>query len=128
MRLLLDTHVVLWSITNPEKLSTRVKNLISDESNLCFVSIAALWEIAIKSSIGRLELKTGLDHVFQTIVKTGFEILPIDGSHIINVAQLPFHHRDPFDRIFIAQAAVEDMVLVSKDEHFDKYPIKVIWE
>lgn len=103
MNILLDTHTVIWAITDNDRLADEPRKLIEDTSNNCIVSIASLWEMGIKFSIGKLKLKNNLQHTFQIIEKTGFIILPIDPKHIAVNAQLKFHHRDPFDRIIIAQ-------------------------
>lgn len=127
MNLLLDTHAVIWAINGSEKLPDKLKQLLEDSENICFVSIASLWEIAIKYSLGRLEFRTDLKSVFE-IIEEDFEILPINSEHILYLASLTFHHRDPFDRIIISQAKEEELSLISKDMWFNNYDIDVIWE
>ncbi|MCF8235198.1 MAG: type II toxin-antitoxin system VapC family toxin [Bacteroidales bacterium] len=127
MNLLIDTHAIIWFISVSENLPIQVRKLIEPPSNNCFVSIASYWEIGIKSSIGRLTLKTDLRTVFQTIDQSGFELLPITTEHVLQNADLDFHHADPFDRIIIAQAIVENLTVVTKDSEFNKYGIKCIW-
>jgi PIN domain nuclease of toxin-antitoxin system len=100
---------------------------IEEENATNFVSIASLWEMAIKISLGKLELKMPFDHIEQQIAANGFEILPITLQDILTVSTLPFHHRDPFDRIIIAQSLNNDMIVISKDKFFDQYQAKVRW-
>lgn len=128
MELLIDTHTAIWFITEDTKLPAKTKRIIEDASNRCFVSIASFWEIAIKNSLGRLNLHCDLDKIFQIIEETGFEILPITTNQILTSANLKFHHYDPFDRIIIAQAIFENMTIVSKDELFCKYDVHLLWE
>ena len=104
MKLLLDTHVFLWFIMGSALLSADTRALIEDEKNRKFISVASLWEIAIKSSIGKLSLSAPFDQLIaQQLSLNGFELLPIEVSHLAAVTTLPFHHRDPFDRLLIAQ-------------------------
>ncbi|MGI8544149.1 MAG: type II toxin-antitoxin system VapC family toxin [Aridibacter sp.] len=128
MKLLLDTHTLLWFIAGDSNLSAAARSLIEDAGNEKFVSAASLWEIAIKISIGKMSLTTTFDALFpHQFDINGFEILPIEIKHISQVISLPFHHRDPFDRIIIAQAIEENMTLVSIDAVFDNYPITRLW-
>ena len=109
MDLLIDTHAVIWFITEDKKLPLKTKQIIENIENNCFVSIATYWEIAIKHSLGRLDLNSGLERIFQIIEETGFEILPITINQILKNAKLEYHHHDPFDRIIIAQAIYENL-------------------
>ena len=95
MDLLIDTHAVIWFITDNNRLPTKTKHLIENKRNNCFISMATFWEIAIKYSIGRLDLNSDLDNIFKIIEDTGFEILPITTIHILENANLKFHHQDP---------------------------------
>ncbi|MCF0053750.1 type II toxin-antitoxin system VapC family toxin [Dyadobacter sp. LJ53] len=113
MNLLLDTHAVIWFITDDLRLPRGTRTLLEDSANNCFVSIATLWEIAIKNSLGRLELNAKLKEIFSIIDNTGFELLPITASHILANASLPHHHHDPFDRIIIAQS-IEEIYMLSR--------------
>jgi len=106
----------------------KTQQIIEDAANNCFVSIATLWEIAIKNSLGRLDLHADLDRIFQIIDETGFELLPITVNHILTNSNLKFHHQDPFDRIIIAQAIHENLIIITKDEKFDKYNAPLIWK
>lgn len=124
MKLLLDTHVFLWFIMGSPNLSVEARTLIEDENNRKFISVASLWEIAIKSSIGKLTLSAPFDQLIpQQLSLNGFELLPIELAHLAAVATLPFHHRDPFDRLLVAQAMVEKMPIVSIDSAFEAYNV-----
>jgi PIN domain nuclease of toxin-antitoxin system len=124
MKLLLDTHIFLWFIMGSSNLSVHSRDLIEDVANQKFLSVASLWEIAIKSSLGKLILSAPFDTLIpQQLSLNGFELLNIEINHTAVVATLPFHHRDPFDRLLIAQAMVEKMPLVSVDAAFDAYPV-----
>jgi PIN domain nuclease of toxin-antitoxin system len=127
MNLLLDTHAVIWYITDDFRLPNRTRALLEDTGNDCYISIATLWEIAIKSSLGRLELNTELKEIFTIIDKTGFELLPITASHILANADLPHYHHDPFDRIIIAQSIEENLTVITKDEKFGSYEASIAW-
>ncbi len=126
MDLLIDTHALIWFVTDNNKLPIKTKQIIEDKGNNCYVSLATYWEIAIKHSLGRLDLNSDLETIFQIIEDTGFELLPITTKHILKNANLEFHHQDPFDRIIIAQALIENLKIVSKDNQFDKYKIQLI--
>lgn len=122
MKLLLDTHVFLWFIMGSSNLTPQARALIEDDKNRKFISVASLWEIAIKSSIGKLSLSAPFDQLIpQQLSLNGFELLPIEIAHLATVTTLPFHHRDPFDRLLIAQAVSEKMPVVSSDAAFDAY-------
>ena len=128
MRLLLDTHTFLWFIMGSPNLSAAARSLIEDAANEKFVSVASLWEIAIKLSIGKLTLSAPFDVLIsQQLSLNGFELLNIDIEHAAMVATLPFHHRDPFDRLLIAQAVVEKMSVIGIDAVFDAYHITRLW-
>ncbi|MGB7375889.1 MAG: type II toxin-antitoxin system VapC family toxin [Rivularia sp. (in: cyanobacteria)] len=128
MKLLLDTHTFLWFIGGNLNLSSTAKNAIENTNNQRFISIATLWEISIKVSIGKLKL--GLEFtklVEQEVYGNAIEILEILPEHLDELVNLPFHHKDPFDRLIIAQSLVEDATLISKDAVFQSYPIKLLW-
>ncbi len=128
MRLLLDTHVLIWLVEGSEKLSQVAKQAIEDENNDIYLSIASLWEITIKISLGKLQLGLSLDRVIETyILPNGIEILPIQLNHLLILRDLPFHHRDPFDRVLISQSQSEDLVLVSGDRLFGDYLVQILW-
>jgi len=122
MKLLLDTHIFLWFIMGSPNLTSQARALIEDDKNRKFISVVSLWEIAIKSSIGKLNLSAPFDQLIpQQLSLNGFELLPIEIAHLATVTTLPFHHRDPFDRLLIAQAVTEKMPFVSSDSAFDAY-------
>ncbi len=124
---LLDTHTLIWFIGGNKELSQVARQSIEAIDATNFVSIASLWEIAIKISLGKLELKTPFNQINRQILENGFEILPITFDDTLTVSALPFHHRDPFDRIIIVQAITNGLTIISKDEHFSSYDAKVIW-
>jgi PIN domain nuclease of toxin-antitoxin system len=127
MKLLLDTHTFLWFINDSPQLSADAKNLLESEVDL-LLSVASLWEIAIKTSLGKLTLPDTYDKFIpQQLTLNEIEILPISVAHLALVATLPFHHRDPFDRLLIAQAIVEQISIVSIDIVFDSYTVNRIW-
>ncbi|MFP4289262.1 MAG: type II toxin-antitoxin system VapC family toxin [Bacteroidales bacterium] len=128
MNLLVDTHALIWFITDDAKLPNAVRQIMEDSQNYCFVSIATYWEIGIKHSIGRLDLKADLETIFQIIEETGFETLPITVSQILQNTILEFFHQDPFDRIIIAQSITEKMTVITKDNQFQQYGIPIIWK
>ncbi len=128
MNILVDTHAVIWFITDDKKLPLKTKKILEEKENRCFVSLATFWEIAIKYSLGRLDLNASLEKVFEIIEDTGFELLPVTIVHVLKNSKLEFHHQDPFDRIIIAQAMIENLSVVSKDEQFKKYDISLIWK
>lgn len=124
---LLDTHTLIWFIDGDTMLSQKAKKEIEEENAINFVSIASLWEITIKISLGKIELKTSFNQINNKFIENGFEILPITFEDTLVISSLPFHHRDPFDRIIIAQANTNKMAIISKDEQFSLYSTKVIW-
>jgi PIN domain nuclease of toxin-antitoxin system len=118
MRLLIDTHIILWWINDDPSLSRMACTLISDPSNTIFVSPVSTWEIWIKKSLGKLELPPEFEEV---LAKEEFEYLPLTVAHTRGVADLPWHHRDPFDRMLIAQAQAADLTLLTADEQLVPY-------
>ncbi len=131
MKYLIDTHIFIWFVENLPNLSQSIKNLIEDENNEIFISIASLWEISIKTSINKLQLNRKYEEILDVLRDNSIEILPINFSHTVENNKLPFHHRDPFDRIIVSQAIVENLDFISADEIFDDYlkdkSIKRIW-
>jgi PIN domain nuclease of toxin-antitoxin system len=125
---LLDTHAFLWFVQDDPRLSARARNAIADPDSRVMVSPASYWEIAIKISLGKYVLPMSYaDFMREQIAQNNFEILPILPEHTAKLTDLPFHHRDPFDRLIIAQALAEDLDLASIDEAFDAYPIRRLW-
>ena len=127
MKLLLDTHAFIWFVEDDENLPERVRLRIEDIENDIFVSIVSLWEIAIKTSLGKLEITIDILSMIEKIEQNGFSILPIFPEHTLCVSELPFHHRDPFDRMLIAQTITEKIKIVSKDAAFDDYGVDTLW-
>ena len=126
MKQLLDTHSFIWFVTGSSRITNKVRSQIENNENL--LSIASVWEIAIKSSIGKLNLKMSIEElVNEQIANNGIELLNITTKHIAVVADLPLHHRDPFDRLIISQAMIEQIPVVGIDEAFDSYPIRRLW-
>lgn len=122
MRLLLDTHVFLWWVADAPQLTRKARRAISAKESECFVSLASCWEMAIKLSLGKLALTQPLEpFVSEQLAINRFRLLPIEFRHVVAVTTLPFHHRDPFDRLLIAQAVVDDLTLVTTDQAFKKY-------
>ena len=128
MRLLLDTHAFLWFITADSRLGVNAKSAIEDPANQRLLSMASLWEMAIKFSLGKLKLAKPFDTLMaEQLAANAIDILSIDVLHVTAVSKMPFHHRDPFDRLLIAQAIVEKVAIVSTESTFDAYGIDRIW-
>ena len=127
MNILLDTHTILWFLNGDEKLPKTTREIIYNAEYTKYVSIASLWEIALKWSKGKLELDGGIDNLLENIDDNGFLLLTITSQHIQAVTKLPFIHLDPFDRVLIAQAISEDMSIVTVDADILRYDIKHIW-
>ncbi|ELS03743.1 hypothetical protein Xen7305DRAFT_00034670 [Xenococcus sp. PCC 7305] len=128
MRLLLDTHTFIWYVTNNRKLSLKAQQLINDGNNEVFLSIVSIWEMAIKHSVGKLRFELPFELFMKRQLKVNdFQLLNIKVDHLVIVANLPLHHRDPFDRLIIAQAIAEKIPVVGTDEIFDLYPIERLW-
>jgi PIN domain nuclease of toxin-antitoxin system len=128
MRLLLDTHALLWWVDDSPRLSRRARTAIANLENECLFSLASLWEMAIKVSLRKLELPATVEaFVDRHLVAGGFHALAIDIAHVARVARLPFHHRDPFDRLLAAQALEEELAIVSRDPVFKSYGVRRIW-
>jgi PIN domain nuclease of toxin-antitoxin system len=128
MRLLLDTHAWLWFVLGDDLLSPRARTLIEDRANEKLLSAASYWETAIKISIGKYSVPRPFDEfIFNAIQGQGFVILPVLPSHAAAVCSLPFHHRDPFDRLLVAQALTERMALISGDAALDAYGVQRLW-
>ena len=128
MRVLLDTSSFLWFIAGSDRLSINAQNIIVDQNNDLFLSTVSLWEIAIKVSIGKLELLQSFDKLIpDQLHKNDIHTLSMELNHLSELIQLPFHHRDPFDRLIIAQSMAEAMPVISSDPAFKMYPIEIIW-
>lgn len=128
MRCLLDTHTYLWSVSDSANLSSTARGVIRDIGNEPLLSIASLWEIAIKLSVGKLDLDvTFLEIAVEIPTKLRLGSLPITPLHLDIIARLPLHHRDPFDRLLVAQCLAEQMAIVSIDTAFDDYGVERLW-
>lgn len=128
MNLLLDTHALLWHYLDDPQLSAGARGAIVDPANRILISAGSHWEIAIKLSTGKYTLHVPFpDFVQESIFDNGFAILPIEPRHTAELVAMPYHHRDPFDRLIIAQSLVESMAVVGADSIFDQYGIRRIW-
>lgn len=129
MRLLIDTQAILWFQESNQKLSPRAKDIILNKDNECLISVASLWEMAIKVGLDKLHIDMGFENFPKFLVQHDFDILGITQQHILGLLTLPKfdHHKDPFDRLLIAQAISEDLTIISADRHFDSYPVQVVW-
>ena len=127
MRLLLDTHVFLWFVAGDARLSRRARRALEDEDNDIFLSAASVWEMAIKTSLGRLTLPTSVARYTEDKLRHGLQMLPIDWPHAAGVEDLPWHHSDPFDRLLIAQARIEGFSVVTGDAAFRPYGVTIVW-
>ena len=128
MKLLLDTHTFIWWDSEPQRLSQQALNMCQDPENVLLVSVASLWEMQIKLQLGKLKLNTPLGELVsgqQEINK--IDILDVKLEHVLALGKLPSHHKDPFDRLLLAQADIEEAILVSKDQIFTEYAVKVVW-
>jgi PIN domain nuclease of toxin-antitoxin system len=127
LRLLLDTHVWLWAIAEPHRLSASARNALLDETNELHLSAASAWEIAIKWRLGRLTLPEPPESfVPGRLVRDGIRSLPVEQHHALGVASLPAHHADPFDRLLVAQALAEGLTVVTADPAFDAYAVATL--
>lgn len=126
MNFLLDTHALLWLFDDDDRLSENAKEIITNPDNKIFISIASFWEIAIKMSLSKLALDIPLEQLFDECEKVDINVLNINKKHLHFLTKLPFVHRDPFDRLIICQAIVENCTLVSADKTLFQYDIKII--
>jgi PIN domain nuclease of toxin-antitoxin system len=125
---LLDTGVWLWSVGEPSRISREARDVLADVSQQVFLSAVTSWEVAIKTASGKLHLPEPPDlYVPRRMASQGLRPLAVSHGHALAVFALPTHHRDPFDRLLIAQAKLEDMTLISADRMFDRYPVKLLW-
>ena len=125
MRLLLDTHLLLWAIASSRKVPSDARTLLIDHRNTVFYSAASVWEIAIKSSLGRKDFRVDLPGLLRGAHATGFLELPVSATHAARVVSLPALHKDPFDRLLIAQAIIESALLLTNDEQLRPYGAQV---
>ena len=127
MRYLLDTHTLLWAVDAPEKLSARAMAIVRGEDTQVFISIATPWELAIKANKGGLDVEELLMDFERAVLGAGYAILETTVSQVIGAGKLPLHHRDPFDRLMIAQSLERQIPIVSRDNVFDLYGVRRIW-
>lgn len=128
MKLLLDTHTFIWWDSEPAKLSPQVLALCQDRTNSLLLSVASVWEMQIKLQLGKLKLDRPLAEIIESQQqRNNIEILPVLLTHVLVLQSLPAHHKDPFDRLLIAQANVEEAALASSDPVFAKYIVNVLW-
>ena len=128
MKLLLDSHAFLWAIQSPEELSDAAREALSDTSNELLLSLVTIWELQIKSDLGKLVLAKPLRELVDEEIESGrMTLLPNTPEHLYALSGLPLHHRDPFDSLLIAQAQVEAMPLVTKDENIPAYGVAILW-
>lgn len=129
MNYLLDTHVLIWSLDDDPRLSQAAKDAIEDTQNTVSITVVSLWEIAIKRSLGKLELTASLQDIQNLVSSKAVSILPISVAHLEMLETLVYQqkHRDPFDRLIISQAISENLTLISSDTHFKDYPVQVLW-
>ena len=127
MNYLLDTHTLIWFLNGDKELSTKARKAIESDTATNFVSIASLWEIAIKLSLDRLSIKVSFEKLGTELDKNNFQLLPITFNDTVILSTLAFHHRDPFDRLIISQSIANNFTLISKDKEFSSYKIKLLW-
>jgi PIN domain nuclease of toxin-antitoxin system len=128
VKLLLDTHAFLWWVTDDDRLSQNARKRIAEPRNEVFLSAVSAWEIVVKASLGRLSLVERPDRfVMRQLEANAFTPMPLQLSHAANVWTLPDHHKDPFDRLLVAQALVEGLSLVTGDRKVGRYPVKIVW-
>lgn len=128
MRILLDTHVLLWAALAPASLSRKASSIVADENNVVLVSAASAWEIATKVRLGKLPGAERLEREFLDVMDTaGYTLLPIDAASALRAGRLNGEHRDPFDRMLAAQALAQDIPILSTDAKLDFFPIRRIW-
>ncbi|GAB3181099.1 type II toxin-antitoxin system VapC family toxin [Telluribacter humicola] len=127
MKYLLDTHTLLWFLEGDTSLSQIAIELIENEEHIKYISIASIWEISIKHSLGKLLLTKELRELFAELLLTEIQVLPISFNHILRLNSLDFHHRDPFDRLIIAQGQEEGLTIITKDAIFSEYEVGIIW-
>ena len=127
MKYLLDTHALIWFLEGDQRLSATAQNIICNDDTDIFVSIVSLWEMAIKISLGMSELSQALDQVIDKLPQQNITLLPIQPAHVLAVLRLPFEHRDPFDRLLIGQALVENMKFISNEALFLRYSVDRVW-
>jgi PIN domain nuclease of toxin-antitoxin system len=128
MRVLVDTHTFLWALLKNHRLSATAKQILTSKEHELYFSLVSLWEIAVKMKIGKLNtVGSSVTYIRDEMAEYGMELLPIRYEHILQLERLPLHHSEPFDRLLIAQAIAESLPILTHDEKFPLYPVKLIW-
>ena len=128
MRVLLDTHALVWALAEPERLSSRARATIANPATDAYASMTSAWELAILQGLGRVRLDAPIEVIFsEGLAALRIRLLPIQVPHVARVAGLPHHHRDPFDRLMVAAALTEKLAVVTKDRMFTRYGVTVVW-
>ncbi len=126
MKYLLDTHIILWIAEDSPRLSESVRNALSDKTSEKYVSIASAWEVALKLGTGKLRLDGGLQKFFEIVDDYGFATLSVEREYLLHILSLPEHHKDPFDRLLVATAIVENMTLLTADQNIQRYNLSYL--
>ncbi len=124
---LIDTHVLIWLVSESEKISRKAFSILNRRENKIYISTISLWEISIKEKIGKLDLGLSIDELITELKFNEIEIFTINTNHIKELKNLELHHRDPFDRMLIAQGKTENMTIITKDKSFSKYDVDILW-
>ena len=124
MKFLLDTHALLWWLADDDQLGSRAREVVADPANDILVSMVSLWEIVVKVRVGKLQADIG--EIIDAVQREGFTVLNVGMAHLVTLAGLPMHHRDPFDHLLIAQAMTEDATFVSEDRNAARYPVRMV--
>ncbi|MFS2188155.1 type II toxin-antitoxin system VapC family toxin [Mucilaginibacter sp. Mucisp84] len=127
MQLLIDTQAILWFQTSHDRLSKTAKQLIENPDNQCYISMASLWEMAIKVALKKLNIEIGYENFYSYLIGKQFEVLDITPYHLSKLISLPHYHGDSFDRLIISQAISKNLTIISADQHFKAYPASVLW-
>jgi PIN domain nuclease of toxin-antitoxin system len=128
MRILVDTHVFLWDLLDDHRSSRKAREILSSDEHQLYFSLVSLWEIAVKMKTGKLNsVGSSVAYIRDEMEEYGMELLPIRYEHILQLERLPLHHSEPFDRLLIAQAVAESLPILTHDEKFPLYPVKLIW-
>ena len=127
LKALLDTHTFIWWDGEPSRLSHRVLDLLQDPSSEILLSVVSLWEMLIKSQLGKMKFRLALSEIVNHQLNNGLKILPVTIDHVLELENLPFIHKDPFDRLLIAQARFEGAILLSSDHLLTQYPVQIFW-
>ncbi|RYY06620.1 MAG: type II toxin-antitoxin system VapC family toxin [Sphingobacteriaceae bacterium] len=127
VKVLLDTHTLIWYAEGASQLSLKARTELENINNIKFVSIISMWEIAIKANSNKIEFKQTFKEVKEFLINNDIDLLPVKIAHLNTILDLPHYHKDPFDRLLIAQAIAEDLTLISAYQYFKSYPINLIW-